>query len=87
MRGETVDSDMRGDLIRMTARVPMTAALDFHTRLAAMTSGRGAMTQRLDGYRERPMDEEATCPRQGVHPLDTAKYILAVRNALDEGVY
>ena len=29
----------------------------------------------------------ATCPRRGVHPLDTAKYILAARKALEGDVW
>ena len=90
MRGEIVETEALGELVRTTGCVPMAAAMDFHTRLAALTGGRGAMTQRLDGYRERAYgadDPDAACPRRGVNPLDTAKYILAARSALDGGIF
>ncbi|MDR0396196.1 MAG: TetM/TetW/TetO/TetS family tetracycline resistance ribosomal protection protein [Oscillospiraceae bacterium] len=87
MRGETIDARPRGDLLRMTALAPTASSLDFHTRLAAITRGRGAMTRRLHGYKDRAPDPELVCPRRGVNPLDTAKYILAARNALDGGIF
>ncbi|GHU68437.1 tetracycline resistance protein [Clostridia bacterium] len=87
MRGETLDSQPRGDLIRLTALVPSASSLDFHARLAALTHGKGAMTQRLHSYRDRAPDPELVCPRRGVNPLDTAKYILASRSALDGGIF
>ncbi|GHU70188.1 tetracycline resistance protein [Clostridia bacterium] len=87
MRGETVYTEARGELIRLTALVPMSAAVDFHTRLASMTHGKGALTQTLHSYRDCAADPELICPRRGVNPLDTAKYILASRSALDGGIF
>ncbi|MDR1262196.1 MAG: TetM/TetW/TetO/TetS family tetracycline resistance ribosomal protection protein [Oscillospiraceae bacterium] len=87
MRGETVADRLIGDLVRLTALVPMASSLDFHTRLAAITRGKGAMTQRLHSYRDRAPDPSLVCPRRGVNPLDTAKYILAARSALDGGIF
>ena len=51
------------------------------------TGGRGAMSVRLHGYRECPMELGATSPRRSVDPLDTSKYILAARSALEGGIF
>ncbi len=87
MRGEILSSEMRGDMLRIVAQAPMSASVDFSVRIAALTGGRGALAVRLCGYRQCDMALGATCPRQGVHPLDTAKYILAARSAMGGGVF
>ena len=42
---------------------------------------------RLHGYRECPQELGTTAPRRSVDPLDTSKYILAARSALEGGIY
>ena len=42
---------------------------------------------RLDGYRDCPLELGARAPRRGVDPLDTSKYILAARSALEGGIF
>ncbi len=89
MRGETLEtmlSEQEGDMT-LIARVPARTSMDFPTRLAALTGGRGLLTARVCGYRECPISEGAVCPRAGVNPLDTAKYILAARSALESEIY
>lgn len=87
MRGETVDSFADGDRMVLNARLPVATSLDYAATLAAQTGGRGAMSVRLDGYRECPPDLAATTPRRSVDPLDTSKYILAARSALEGGIF
>lgn len=87
MRGEIVTSQLRGDVMRITAKVPLATSVDFSVRLAAITGGRGALSIRLAGYEACDLALGATCPRRSVHPLDTAKYILAARSALEGGVW
>ena len=87
MRGETVDSFSDGERMILTARIPVATSLDYAARLAAQTGGRGAMSIRLDGYRECPLDLGAATPRRSVDPLDTSKYILAARAALEGGIF
>lgn len=87
MRGETVDSFSDGERMILTARIPVATSLDYAARLAAQTGGRGAMSVRLDGYRECPLDLGAATPRRSVDPLDTSKYILAARAALEGGIF
>lgn len=82
-RRGTFDSPViSGDTLTMQAQLPVADALDFPIRLAAMTSGRAALSARFDGYRECPPGFEAVTPRRGVDPRDRAKWILSARNAL-----
>ena len=87
MRGETVSSFADGDRMVLNARIPVATSLDYAARLAAQTGGRGAMSVRLDGYRECPLQLGTTTPRRSVDPLDTSKYILAARSALEGGIF
>jgi hypothetical protein len=45
------------------------------------------MSARLHGYRECPLELGATAKRRNVDPLDTSKYILAARGALEGGIF
>ncbi len=87
MRGEVKDSSDDGDRTILTASVPAAECLDYSERLAALTGGRGSMAAKLCGYRECPPEKGAVQPRRGVDPLDTSKYILAARSALEGGIF
>ena len=45
------------------------------------------MSVKLHGYRDCPLELGATAPRRSVDPLDTSKYILAARSALEGGIF
>lgn len=87
MRGEVTTTEYVGDLVHMTASIPAATSVDFPTELSMLSGGRGALSMRLSGYRACESGEKETCPRIGVHPLDTAKYILAARSALEGGIF
>ena len=87
MRGEVVDTQSDDDAVVMTALVPVAESLDYPNEFASLTSGRGSMSASLHGYRECPLELGATAARRGVDPLDTAKYILAARSALEGDIY
>ncbi|MBQ3485381.1 MAG: TetM/TetW/TetO/TetS family tetracycline resistance ribosomal protection protein [Clostridia bacterium] len=87
MRGEVTHTETDLDRVLLTALVPVATSVDYATTLASVTSGRGGMSVRLSGYRECPMELGATAPRRNVDPLDTAKYILAARSALEGGIF
>ena len=87
MRGETLSTEnleSRGAMV-LVAEAPVRTSFDFPTRLAALSGGRGALTMRVSRYQECPEIHE--CPRAGVNPLDTSKYILAARNALEGQIF
>ena len=87
MQGEVLDSEADGDRVILNALVPVRTSLNYAVTLAAATGGRGAMSVRLHGWRECPQELGATDPRRGVDPLDTSKYILAARSALEGGIF
>ena len=82
MRGEVLDTVTSGDRVTMTALIPVASSLNYSTTLAMVTGGRGTMNVRLHSYRDCPLELGATSPRRSVDPLDVAKYILVIRNAL-----
>lgn len=88
MRGETVRTDS-GDEDEMTivCHVPVADSIHFPTRLLQLTGGRARLSMKLHGYRDRITDDPPRCPRRGVHPLDTSKYILAARAALEGNIF
>lgn len=87
MRGEVLETDSDGETLAMRALIPVATSMDYSTSLASLTSGRGSMSTSLHGYRECPLELGKTAPRNGVDPLDTSRYILAARNALEGAVY
>jgi ribosomal protection tetracycline resistance protein len=87
MRGEVTEMKSEEDLASITALVPAAESMEYPVRLAQITGGRGGMSIRLDGYRDCPLELGARAPRRGVDPLDTSKYILAARSALEGGIF
>ncbi len=87
MRGEVTATETDADRVLMTALIPVATSLDYAASLASITSGRGSMSVKLHGYRECPLELGATSPRRSVDPLDTSKYILAARSALEGGIF
>ena len=87
MRGEVTSTVTQGERAILTALVPVESSMDYASTLAAVTGGRGGMSLSLHGYRECPLELGATAERRSVDPLDTSKYILAARSALEGGIF
>jgi ribosomal protection tetracycline resistance protein len=87
MQGEVTGSESEGERVILNARVPVRTSLDYAVTLASATGGRGAMSVRLHGWQECPPELGAGEKRRGVDPLDTSKYILAARSALEGGIF
>ena len=87
MRGEVTHTETDADRVLMTALVPVATSVEYAATLASATSGRGSMSVKLHGYRDCPLELGATSPRRSVDPLDTSKYILAARSALEGGIF
>ncbi|MBQ9855561.1 MAG: TetM/TetW/TetO/TetS family tetracycline resistance ribosomal protection protein, partial [Clostridia bacterium] len=77
MRGCVLSTNAKDGKIKLLCEAPAAESADFPVRFQRITSGRGALSSKLKGYRECDLTMGKTCPRRGVHPLDTAKYILA----------
>lgn len=66
----------------LEARVPAATSYDYGIRLASLTSGKGILSLRFDGYEPCPLELGAVAERRGINPLDRDKWILAHRNAI-----
>ncbi len=87
MRGEVTHTETDADRVLMTALIPVATSVDYASTLTSATSGRSSMSVKLHGYRDCPLELGATSPRRSVDPLDTSKYILAARSALEGGIF
>ncbi len=85
--GDVTATEAAGDSVHMTCVIPAARSFDLPTELSILSGGRGALSMAVTGYRECELTEDKICPRIGVHPLDTAKYILAARSALEGGIF
>ncbi|MBR4332287.1 MAG: TetM/TetW/TetO/TetS family tetracycline resistance ribosomal protection protein [Clostridia bacterium] len=87
MRGEVKAVKTEDDFAAVSAWVPASESMDYPARLAQITGGRGGMRVKLRGYENCPLELGATAARRGVDPLDTSKYIIAARSALEGGIF
>ena len=87
MRGDVTDSSADEETVTLRALVPAASFMDYPVKFASLTGGRGSMSTALHGYRECPVELGSTSPQRGVDPLDTAKYILAARSALEGNIF
>ncbi|ASA19483.1 GTP-binding protein [Paenibacillus donghaensis] len=82
MRGTFDPPVLQGGRMVIEGRLPLATSLDYPTSLSSYTKGRSTFTSFFAGYEPCPPDVIAERTRRGVNPLDQAKYILSVRNAL-----
>lgn len=87
MRGEVTDNIGDGDRVLLRAKLPVQTSMDYAATLASITGGRGIMSMKLLGYEECPPGLGTTAPRRSVDPLDSSRYILAARSALEGGIF
>ena len=82
MGGEFDSPVISNGKFEMEAVLPVAASMDFPSRLSSLTAGKAVMRTRFQGYRDCPPGFIVTAKRRGVNPLDRAKWILTMRNAL-----
>ncbi|MBQ2816565.1 MAG: TetM/TetW/TetO/TetS family tetracycline resistance ribosomal protection protein [Clostridia bacterium] len=85
MRGQLENSCVNdeGKMV-ITGFVPLATSVDFPVWVASATSGKGVLSMRFHKYEPCPLELGKTTEYRGVHPLDTAKYILYIRGALGD---
>jgi len=82
MRG-TFDSPVMADgRVEIEARLPLAEAMNYPVRLSSLSSGKARYAALFDGFRHCPLELGQTAKRRGVNPLDRAKWILHMRQAL-----
>jgi len=82
MRGEFDSPVIADGTVAIEARVPVATSVDYAVRLASLTSGKGRIRTEFEGYRECPPELGAVKKRNGINPLDRAKWILHKRSVL-----
>lgn len=82
MRGSFDTPVINKGVFTVEGEVPAATSLDFPVRLAMISSGKGNITTSFNGYKPCSLEQGAIRERVGVDPLDRAKYILSIRNAL-----
>ncbi|QSO47817.1 elongation factor G [Alicyclobacillus mengziensis] len=82
MRGEFGNPVAARGRFTVEGTIPLATSLNYPVELGILTGGRAIFWTNFLEYRECPPEVHAERKRRGVNPLDTAKYILWVRNAL-----
>ncbi|WP_438350087.1 GTP-binding protein [Paenibacillus sp. FA6] len=84
MRAEFTPPSILAGRFMVEGILPVATSLEYPVKLRSMTSGKGVMSSSFAGYQECPANVQVDRPRRGVDPLNQAKYILSVRNALSQ---
>ncbi len=82
MRGETGESTIKDGTLHIEALVPAATSMDYPVTFASATPGRGRLAAEFHSYRACPPELGAPRKRNGIDPLDRAKWILARRGAV-----
>lgn len=87
LRAELDAPVVHKESVTLSCFLPVAGSMDFPTDLAAMTGGKGALVSSFSHYQKVDPALGKTSPRRGVDPLDTARYILAARKALESEIW
>ena len=60
----------------------MATSLDFPVKLSSRSGGKARISTNFSGYRACTDEQGVIRPYKGISPLDTAKYILKARKAI-----
>ncbi|MBX4265945.1 elongation factor G [Clostridium estertheticum] len=82
MRGSFETPFIHNDTFTIEGKMPVSTSLEYPSDLSKIASGKAIITTGFSGYEPCSLEIGATRERIGVNPLDRAKYILSVRNAL-----
>ena len=82
MRGSFESPEMDNGRFTLSGIVPLATSLDFPVRLSSRSGGKARISTHFDSYRECTDEQGVIRPYKGISPLDTAKYILKARKAL-----
>ncbi|MBU3184335.1 elongation factor G [Clostridium estertheticum] len=82
MRGSFETPFIHNDTFTIEGKMPVSTSLEYPSDLSKIASGKAIITTGFSGYEPCSLEIGATRERIGVNPLDRAKFILSVRNAL-----
>ena len=82
MRGTFNSPEMENDKFILTGILPVATSLDFPVRLSSRSGGKAKILTEFYGYQECADELGTIREYKGISPLDTAKWILKARKAL-----
>ena len=82
MRGSFEAPFIENGRISLGGEVPLATSLDFPVKLSSRSGGKARISTHFSGYRECTDEQGVIRPYKGISPLDTAKYILKARKAI-----
>ncbi|MCB2358788.1 GTP-binding protein [Clostridium estertheticum] len=82
MRGSFETPFIHNGTFTIEGKMPVSTSLEYPGDLSKIASGKAIITTGFSGYEPCSLEIGATRERIGVNPLDRAKFILSVRNAL-----
>ncbi|MBU3161202.1 TetM/TetW/TetO/TetS family tetracycline resistance ribosomal protection protein [Clostridium frigoris] len=82
MRGSFDTPFIHNSSFTIKGKIPVSTSLEYPGDLGKISSGKAVMTTSFSGYEPCSLEIGAVRERIGVNPLDRAKFILSVRNAL-----
>jgi ribosomal protection tetracycline resistance protein len=82
MRGSFESPVMDDGRFTIGGMVPLATSIDFPVKLSSRSGGKARISTQFCGYRECTDELGVIRPYKGISPLDTAKYILKARKAI-----
>jgi ribosomal protection tetracycline resistance protein len=82
MRGSFESPSMDQGRITLIGTMPLATSLDYPVKLSSRSGGKARISTEFQGYRECTDEQGVIRPYRGISPLDTAKYILKARRAI-----
>jgi ribosomal protection tetracycline resistance protein len=82
MRGQFGSPEISGGRFTITGEMPLSTSIDYPVKLSSRSGGKARISTSFSGYRECTDEQGIIRPYRGISPLDTAKYILKARKAL-----
>jgi len=82
MRGNFDSPEIHHGRFILTGEMPLSTSFDYPVKLSSRSGGKARISTHFSGYRECTDEQGIIRPFKGISPLDTAKYILKARKAI-----
>lgn len=83
MRGEFQQPQTYDNKVEIRGIIPVSTSYEYGILLSSRTSGKGYFMSTFNHYAQCEVKDGMTRPYKGINPLDTAKYILHMRKAIN----
>jgi len=82
MRGNFESPEIQNGRFTLTGILPLATSLDYPVKLSSRSGGKARISTHFSGYQACSDEQGVIRPYKGISPLDTAKYILKARRAI-----